>query len=412
MSVGFAFTAPVNRETFGQALDRAAEKWGCGVLRDGGVIQAEFCPGGGLYMKLEEQAGETILSGECCTSVVGPGFHAAAIGFVDTLAAEAGLALDMDDETGYYRDRDFGGMRERYFDRRLKMLVDICMAKSREEGLNSLCLNWSADQYKPARIDGTVVTPMGRFSLEGLQRRFREAGVESFAREYYLWNEPERDARFYRNLALTLLWEQCSFMPGSRSEEDEGINNEVVRLLERALSMDRTLPFPKEEYLLICGLDGRAPVDLSGVPDYESEFRIGYRRDTVTWRLGNLDVSIDGSFLFSYDDSSGHGDYVWYDGLDTDWHTVRMTAFQSNEPAAFRPGAFEGLFPEEFEAGDGLCRAAWAGLAEENGEAWEDVVAQVICGGQITFITVSCQRPEGREWAFSLLRGLRAYEAL
>lgn len=410
MSFGFTFSAPADRERAGNALERLTAQENCHMERDTDTARVHFCPGGDLFFRFEDTKFGTALYGDCCTSIAGPGFHAAAIAFVDALAREADLSLSVDDETGYYRDRDFARMRDEDFYQRLQMLTDICAVKAREEGLTNLCINWSPDQYRPAQVDGTVATPMGRFSLDRLSQWIQQAGVEPFAREFYIWNEPERDGLFYRNWALSLLWEQCSFMPGSRSQEDAAINKKIIELLEQAVSMDRSLPFPKAEYRLLCAMEGRSPADLSGVPSYESEYPIGYRRDTVVWDLGNLSVSIDGSFLFSYDDSSGNGDYVWFDGLDENWHTVRMTAFRGEGEAAFRPGTFAELFPEDFPVGEGLCRAAWAGVIEDEKESWEDVVAQVICGPQITFITVSYQHPEGREWAFDLLHSLSAHE--
>ena len=145
-----------------------------------------------------------------------------------------------------------------------------------------------------------------------------------------MWNNEERDALFYRNTALSALWEDCYFMPSARSEEDMEINSFIIENLEKAAAMDTSLAFPKEDYLLLCRLVEKEPVDVSALPDFISEFPIGYRKDKVTYTLGNLKFDLPGNYLyFEEDDSRGY-----YDGEDENWHVVRMLAYSMPDDEA------------------------------------------------------------------------------
>lgn len=413
MSLGFTFTAEVqDKALFINTLERVAKRFHYALALDEESARVHICHMGDLFFTFETVKRiwkKTIITGDCQTNLAGAGFHAAAIEFVDALAEEAALRVDMEDETDYYQDRDFEGMRETHFYRWLDSVLELCREEAGKDREN-FCVCWDVNQYMPANIPGTVVTPVGRFSLEAVTRRVEREGIAAFAGDFFLWNERRQNARFYRGSALALLWEECFFMPGSRSDMDRAVNDAILDLLEKAASLDAALPFPKEPYRELCALNGRPPIDVTHLPEYVSDFPIGYRRDTVTWQLGCLQVPLPGNYLFKYDDTSGHGDYVWYDGLDENWHTVRMTAFQvAEEEAVFRDQSFAGLLPEDFQVGDGWCRAAWAGVIENEDEQYEDVAAQVICGAQIVLITLSYQRREERDWAFSLLRGMWAH---
>lgn len=414
MGIGFSFTAAAeDRESFMQALGQVAQRFKYEVWDDVQTARIGFCRFGDLFLSIEavrEGGSQILITGECQTNLAGAGFHAAAVDFVDTLVEAAGLKLEMDDETEYWEHRDFNRMRREHHYQWLDTLVELCLEKSCEEDTEGFRICWSLDQYLPRDIKGTLVTPFGRFHLKKLAARVQQEGIEVFAREFFLWNEREQDSLFFRNSALSMLWEDCCFVSGARNKEEAALNGAILDLLERAAALDPAQPFPKAEYQLLCRLEGRAPIDVNGLPDYQADYPIGYRRDAVIWMVGNLAVSLPGSFRLEYDSSSGHDDHIWYDGNEEDWHSLRMTAFSMDREATFSEGIFQGLFPEDFEIGEGRCRAAWAGRiqSEDADEEYEQVVAQAISDHQITLITLSYDHPEGREWAFSLLHGLCA----
>lgn len=403
MSIGFAFTAPMAaREPVQQALEELAAAQGYRLWQDERGAQVELCRTGTLQLRYEKGR----LEGECTSTPAGPGLHAAAIELLDALARQAGLALAVEDETDYYTHRDFARMRREHFYSWLRMLVRLC-AEQLEKDMRNLCICWDMDQYLPREEPGTVVTPVGRYAVQALAERVEREGIEPFAQEFFLWNERERDARFWRNCALAMLWEDCYFAPSARSEEDLQINRAILGALERAAA-DSRLPFPKEAYRLLCRLDGREPIALEGLPELQSEFPIGYRREAVCYKLGHFRLPLPGRMLY---EEGEPGECLWYDGEAEDWHWLRVTLLARREgEAAFSQALFAGMEePALFSLGDeGACMAAFAGEQEEQGERFYQTVAQAICREQMLLMTASYRRPEGRDWAQALFAGLQA----
>lgn len=60
------------------------------------------------------------------------------------------------------------------------------------------------------------------------------------------------------------------------------MNDRIIDDLEKALLLDRGLPFPTEEYIiLLCRLNEEKPEAVADVPVYEPDYPIGYRRWNV-----------------------------------------------------------------------------------------------------------------------------------
>lgn len=237
----------------------------------------------------------------------------------------------------------------------------------------------------PRGIEGTVVSPFGRICPEYLVERIKDEGIERLASEFFMWNNEERDALFYRNTALSALWEDCYFMPSARSEEDMEINSFIIENLEKAAAMDTSLAFPKEDYLLLCRLVEKEPVDVSALPDFISEFPIGYRKDKVTYTLGNLKFGLPGNYLyFEEDDSRGY-----YDGEDENWHVVRMLAYSMPDDEADYLEDDENVLIEEKFFENGKCRLYDLGGEEDSDEYV--CQCQIITEHQFTLFTLSCE---------------------
>ena len=130
MSIRFAFGAKVRKkEALIQAVRSLAASGGQGVQEDNDHIWISFCPMGGISMSWEHEdglLGQWVISGECYSTPCGPGFHKAAIEFVDALGRSVLRGLTVSDVTDYYRHRDFQRMKKEHFYPWLKMLVNLC----------------------------------------------------------------------------------------------------------------------------------------------------------------------------------------------------------------------------------------------------------------------------------------------
>ncbi len=406
MSIGFQCRAVVEDKKFvKQMIQMLGEEKRYEVWQEEDYLRVAFCRLGDLFFQfasgLDGEIPAQFLYVECTSSLAGAGFHAAAIRFTEELAAETGLEFEIEDDTEYSEDHDFERMREEHFYRWLEKMVELC--KEREEkkkDWSSFGLCWDLDQYQPEEVPGSVFTPFGRFSIVKMTGLVEQEGIASFAKEFFIWNEPGRDARFYRNTALSLMWEECWFMDGSRSERDEEINGRILDCLEKALLLDRTLPFPVKEYEMLCRLNEKDPRDLAGVCAYEPDYPIGYRRGKVREKLGSMSFTVPGWYLREYDeDDSSHS---WYDGLQTDWHSIRITAFKSKEESPeIADRVFEGTEGAAVDGKNGCLtyRFAYAGSVEEPGEeSYVQYIGEVAGGYQIAFLTLSCENRDD-SWA-------------
>lgn len=229
--------------------------------------------------------------------------------FLERLAKKEKLKLRLEDRTGYYIKRDFLAMRQKYF---YQWFSDLMKLVSGWSGDGEYMFCWPAVYYIPDRQEGKLVTHIRSFSFKEIKGMMHSGIGVAFARDFFVWNELEMDAYYYRNSAMVLLHQFCYFMPSARSRQDEQVNQQIIEFLETSLSMDRRLPFPKKEYLEVCSLDGHIPVDLEGVTALPEEVSIGCRKHLVYRKIGNMSFGIPGNFL--YDESNSGSMDHYYDG--------------------------------------------------------------------------------------------------
>lgn len=250
MGLGFNIRTRIrNIKTFKRTVEKLAAESGYHAEHDESATRVRFCKLGDLFLNYQYEGKENTddivsVTGECQTNLLGPGFHKAAIAFIDRLQQATDTRFEVEDETEYYTERDFEAMKKKHFHKWLAKLFEI-IQEQEDKGSTSLSICWDFNKYYPQSDSGIVISPLGSFRLSEVIRRIREEGIESFADDFFIWNNPERDARFHRGLALNAMWEDCYFMPSERSEEDARINGYIISELETAASLDPSLPFPK-----------------------------------------------------------------------------------------------------------------------------------------------------------------------
>ena len=73
--------------------------------------------------------------------MLGPGFHKAAIAFIDKLQQAADTRFEVEDETEYYTERDFEAMKKNHFHKWLAKLFEV-IHEQETKGDKSLCMCW------------------------------------------------------------------------------------------------------------------------------------------------------------------------------------------------------------------------------------------------------------------------------
>lgn len=395
MGLGFTIHTKIKDiEKFQQAVESQAVESGYNAEHDESSSTVSFCRLGDLFLNYQHEGeGNTdnviSVNGDCQTNMLGHGFHKAAIEFIDRLQQATGTRFEVEDETDYYTERDFEAMKKKHFHKWLAKLFEI-IQEQEDKGSTSLSICWDLNKYYPQSDSGIVISPLGSFRLSEVIRRIREEGIESFADDFFIWNNPERDARFHRGLALNAMWEDCYFMPSERSEEDARINGYIISELETAASLDPSLPFPKKEYEELCRLHGCTPVPTDGIPTYETEFAIGYRRGIINHKVGRIRFSLPGSYLEDTDD----GTLVYYDAAADNWHTVRCTGYSTNGEPDFLDVEEEMIEEREFDGGKYRLYDMGIGQDSEDEEPYPVYSCHALCSNQYTLFTLCASRLE------------------
>ena len=395
MGLGFTIHTKIKDiEKFQQTVESQAVESGYNAEHDESSSTVSFCRLGDLFLNYQHEGeGNTdnviSVNGDCQTNMLGPGFHKAAIEFIDRLQQATRTRFEVEDETDYYTERDFEAMKKKHFHKWLAKLFEIIQEQN-NKGSTSLLFCWDINKYYPQSDNGIVISPLGSFCLSEVVRRIREEGIESFADDFFIWNNSERDARFHRGMALNAMWEDCYFMPSERSEEDARINGYIISELETTASLDPSLPFPKKEYAELCRLHGCVPVPTDGIPPYETEFAIGYRRGIVNHKVGKIRFSLPGSYLEDTDE----GTLVYYDAAADNWHTVRCTGYSTDGEPDFLDVEEEMIEEREFDGGKYRLYDMGIDQDSEDEEPYPVYSCHALCPNQYTLFTLCASRLE------------------
>ena len=414
MSIEFNFTAKAkNRSQFLEALHQSAKAKGYAIEQEDHNIWITLCPMGVLSMACHEDHGlfgkQWTLSGECYSTPVGAGLHKAAMDFLDELGAKVLKNLTYDDSTGYAQHRDFNRLKQEHFYPWLGSLVHISQENLEKDDYTNLCLCWDLDQYQPEEIPGTVVTPVGRFSIQNMVEGVATHGIEWFAEQFFLWDSPDHDARFYRNKALNLLWEQCYFAPSTYSSADAACNGEILNCLELASHMDGTLPLPVAEYEELCVLDGRKPSLADGINAMKTKYPIGFRKGLVTHAVGELRLTLPGAYRYEWEEhSDGSGNHLWYHH-DSSAPVWRVTGYRlSAGGKAQIQSIFEGYADvERITIRDGEGMWGWKAVTEGTQEFFQ-AAGEFVSGSSLFVITATYMEKNQQEGVYQLMRKINA----
>lgn len=415
MSIGFTFTARAKKpEKLTQKAEKLAKEKGYGLSVGKNWLRFVLCPMGELFLHWEKETkvlGQWTVTGECYSTPCGAGFHKAAIDLLDELDRGALKIRSVEDETQYYEHRDFEHMKEQHFYPWLKTLVTLCGEKVASGEYSNLSICWNLHQYQPEEIPGTLVTPLGRFEAKSMVKAVETLGVRWLADRFFLWDAKEQDARYFRNSALNLMWEECCYVPSSRRESDARCNRMILELTERAAMLDPRLPLPVTAYREICALDGREPRISEDTPELEQTFPIGYRKRPVVHSYGTLQLALPGDYLEEWeDDGDGGGNSMWWNGTEESpvW---RITGLRKREGSAhLSPAADRERDREQKAVPNGMVRWGWYPLEEEQKEG-EEMAYQVYCeavsGPSLFLITATYFRKEDRLLIYELLNSLK-----
>lgn len=229
------------------------------------------------------------------TNVAGPGFHAYVAQLYDDIVMKSGIAFTVDDATQYYENRDFESLKYKHF---YPWLSQICeYIKEHKQCEKNICVCWALDDYQPCGKEGYVVTPLGYRRIED----FDTQDIEPLAEQFFIWNHQTKDAYFYKNCAVALLWKECFFMYSAMNDHTTKIANMVIDYMEAAYDADSTIVLPYESYALLCQTLQRSET-IHATSDTSKTEAIGYRNDMIYYFLENWQIPVPGFQEKTYDE--------------------------------------------------------------------------------------------------------------
>lgn len=250
-------------------------------------IMIEVCPEGNIECSYANE----FISLSAQTNIAGPGFHAYVCEFFDDILKQYDFQLLIQDPTDYYKQRNFETLKYNYF---YRWLLDMREYVKEHKDESELYLCWPVDDYRPANQAGNVITPSGNITVLD----FLELDIEDLAQRFFIWNDQERDAKFYLNCALSLLWKECYFEYSSMNEMSEKIGMAVVDYLEIAYELDPHLELPHDIYNELCIALQHTPLLSAPIV---TQSAIGYRRNDIFYKYKEWFIAIPGCSEVFYD---------------------------------------------------------------------------------------------------------------
>ena len=268
------------------------------------------------------EGGKLLISAR--TNSAGPGYHAYLVDLIDRLGIKP---AKVEDETGYYGNRDFR-LLQNEMSKWLSGLSEQLL--SMDEDYSDLSVSLAVDWF-PGNTGQFANCQLGPF-----ERRFfeRAQNDRSAGSEFFVWWDMEQNALFFRNVALNLIWCRNNWLQPETDLEYETVAA-TLACLDKAYSSDPGLDYPAAEWKELADLSGTGGFD-TVYSNMMKEFRLrygntppklrGYMRGMIRSNVAGWYFTHIGKMHYDVEED---GSPVWWD----DRMTIRMTTF-TVEPRA------------------------------------------------------------------------------
>ncbi|MBQ0064837.1 MAG: hypothetical protein KBT48_03675 [Firmicutes bacterium] len=205
----------------------------------GDMVKISACPQG--IIKVVEEDDNIVLSAN--TRYAGAGFHAFVVDFCQDIAEEFANEtgkFDLYDDLKYDEDGDFDRLQQLYEDE-AEYLRSVLLENPRFRKQNYL---YEETFFLPLEKDNHIHTILGSVKEEAFQNK----DIQELMDYFYVWNEWDKDARFYRNCALYLLAKEGVGQYTMMNEHTEKQARLICDYIELAYEKDPNIALPIDEY--------------------------------------------------------------------------------------------------------------------------------------------------------------------
>ena len=156
-------------------------------------VEISVCPQGKIIIKEKDNEMDLFAN----TRHAGAGFHAFVVDFFKDIQEELPGKYDLIDDLQYADDEDFDKLQATYEDE-----LDYLRGLLKKE-VKMRSKNYMYDEtfFLPMEKENAISTAIGYVDLE----EFSKLALEDLVDSFYVWHNWDKDARFYKNAALTLL---------------------------------------------------------------------------------------------------------------------------------------------------------------------------------------------------------------
>lgn len=250
-------------------------------------VEISVCPQGKIIIKEKDNEMDLFAN----TRHAGAGFHAFVVDFFKDIQEELPGKYDLIDDLQYADDEDFDKLQATYEDE-----LDYLRGLLKKE-VKMRSKNYMYDEtfFLPMEKENAISTAIGYVDLE----EFSKLSLEDLVDSFYVWHNWDKDARFYKNAALTLLAKEGVSNYSFMNEATEKYAHEICDYIELAHEKDEEITLPLKEYRQLTSLLHREE-KIGMAPKMEQEVN-QYRLKEVYHLFQNAKVVALGTCERSYD---------------------------------------------------------------------------------------------------------------
>lgn len=237
--------SPKEIEELYQIIGAICEREGIQAEERNDQVEILVCPQGKILVTEEDR--ELTLTAN--TRHAGAGFHAFCVDIFKDIEEEQPGQYELIDDLEFDKDEDFHRLHHVY-ENELDYIRNLILTDPDFRKKNYL---YDETYFLPKEEEGKVLTSVGYLDAD----KFRNMPLDDLMDYFYVWNDWERDARFYRNAALTLMAKEGVGEYTVMNDQTIKTGNEICDYLEIAHEKDPSLPLPVDQYFLLVNLLGR-----------------------------------------------------------------------------------------------------------------------------------------------------------
>lgn len=194
------------------------------------------CPQGKIYVT-EDEDSVTLYAN---TRHGGAGFHAFVVEFCKDIQEEIPADYDLLDDLEFSLDEDFHRLRHIYEDE-MVYLKDVLLKKPDIREMNYL---YNETYFMPMNKKDYILTPIGYLHIHDVET----ANEDELMDHFFVWNNWDKDARYYKNAALLTLAKEGVGKFVNMNETTIKYAHEICDYIELANSMDKNITLPVAVY--------------------------------------------------------------------------------------------------------------------------------------------------------------------